>query len=75
VHHQSGIYSGYKKYHSQNYVIAVDAYGFILYISQPFAGRGNDRGAFNTTPFARSDCPLVSPGELIIVDGGLPGDG
>ena len=75
VDNQSAYYSAYKKYHTQNYFIAVDAHGFILYISEPFPGRSNDRGAFNTTPFASSDCSLVSPHEYIIVDGGFPGDG
>jgi hypothetical protein len=75
VDNQSAHYSAYKKYHTQNYFIAVDAHGFILYISEAFPGRSNDRGSFNTTPFATNNCPLVSPNELIIVDGGFPGDG
>jgi hypothetical protein len=72
---QTKFYSGYKKYHSQNYLLAVDAFDYVLYASDPFPGRSNDRGAFNTTEFVRDDCTLVSPGECIIVDGGFPGRG
>ena len=75
IDNESAYYSAYKKYHTQNYFIAVDAHGYILYISEPFPGRANDRGSFNTTPFGRSDCPYVSRNEYIIVDGGFPGDG
>lgn len=74
-HEEAAYYSGYKKYHTQNYFIAVDAFGFILYTSDAFKGRSNDRGAFNSTPFAQNNCPLLSDGEFIIVDGGFPGEG
>jgi len=74
-HDESSYFSAYKNYHTQNYLIAVNAFGFILYVSKPFKGRGNDRGALNTTEFSRDDCKYVSPGEVIVVDGGFPGTG
>jgi len=74
-YNQGDYYSGYKNFHTQNYFIAVDAFGYILYISEPFEGHNNDRGAFNNTPFAQDVCALLSSGEYIIVDGGFPGSG
>jgi hypothetical protein len=68
-------YSGYKHYHTQNYIICADALGFVTYIKGPFEGRGNDRAAFNETPFVHRDCELLSEGELILVDGGFKGPG
>ena len=68
-------YSGYKHYHTQNYIICADALGFVTYIKGPFEGRGNDRAALNETPFVHRDCELLSEGELILVDGGFKGPG
>ena len=68
-------YSGYKHYHTQNYLICADAIGFVTFISGPFVGQANDRAAFKTTPFVNSDCELLSPGEMILVDGGFRGPG
>ena len=67
--------SGYKKLHTQNYIICADALGFVTYTAGPFEGMANDRTALAATPFVEPDCPLLSAGELILVDGGFAGDG
>ena len=67
--------SGYKKFHTQNYIICADALGFVIYTAGPFEGMANDRAALNTTPFIQPGCPLLSEGELILTDGGFAGDG
>ena len=67
--------SGYKKLHTQNYIVCADALGFVIYTAGPFEGMANDRAALNTTPFVRPDCPLLSEGEVILTDGGFQGDG
>ena len=67
--------SGYKKLHTQNYIICADALGFVIYTAGPFAGMDNDRAALNTTPFVQPDCPMLSEGEVILVDGGFAGEG
>jgi DDE superfamily endonuclease len=68
-------HSYYKNYHTQNYLICADALGFVIYTAGPFGGRDNDRGVFNTTPFVQRTCPLLSDGEVILVDGGFAGEG
>ena len=67
--------SGYKKFHTQNYLICADALGFVIYTAGPFEGMANDRAALNTTPFVQHPCPLLSDGEVILTDGGFSGDG
>lgn len=67
--------SGYKKFHTQNYMICVDGLGFVIYTAGPFEGMANDRAALNTTPFVEFPCPMLSEGELILTDGGFAGDG
>ena len=68
-------YSAYKNFHTQNWLICADALGFVIWTAGPFAGHDNDRAVFNTTPFVDSNCPLLSPGEVILVDGGFRGEG
>lgn len=68
-------YSGYKEYHTQNYLICVDALGLVIYLNGPYAGRKNDRSAFNETPFVKEMCDLLSDGEIILADGGFAGPG
>jgi len=68
-------YSGYKGTHTQNYLITCDPIGFIINVTGPFEGRGNDRAAINTTDFVDVNTSLLSPGELILVDGGFTGPG
>ena len=68
-------FSGYKGYHTQNYLICVDALGLVIYLNGPYAGRGNDRSAFNQTPFVQHMCSLLSEGEIIMADGGFAGPG
>ena len=67
--------SGYKKLHTQNYMVCADALGFITYTAGPFDGMANDRAAFNTTPFLEPNCSWLSDGEVILADGGFQGDG
>jgi hypothetical protein len=72
---ESKYHSQYKNFHTQNYLICADALGFVIYTDGPFDGKDNDRGAFNTTPFVQPVCPLLSEGEVILVDGGFAGPG
>lgn len=67
--------SGYKKFHTQNYMICVDGLGFVIYTAGPVEGMANDRAALNTTPFVEFPCPMLSEGEIILTDGGFAGDG
>jgi hypothetical protein len=66
-------YSGYKTYHTQNYLISVDSFGFIIYIHGPLAGRGNDRAAFNSSHYSQNSMDVLSDDEVILVDGGFRG--
>jgi hypothetical protein len=68
-------HSTYKKFHTQNYLICADALGFIIWHAGPYGGHDNDRAIFNNTPFVQPDCPLLSDGEMILVDGGFAGEG
>jgi hypothetical protein len=68
-------FSSYKKYHTQNFLIAVDAFGFIVYVDGPHPGRNNDRHAFNNSHFITSVGELLSEDECILVDGGFRGSG
>jgi hypothetical protein len=73
---QEGQYhSTYKNFHTQNYLICADALGFVIWHAGPYGGYDNDRTIFNTTPFVQPDCPLLSDGEMILVDGGFAGEG
>lgn len=68
-------FSGYKKYHTQNYLIAANALSLIVYIDGPHPGRDNDRGAFNKSVFVTNASNMLSEGEVILTDGGFIGDG
>lgn len=58
-----------------NYLVMVCPNGYFIWINGPFAGRDNDRAAFNQTVFAQETCSLLSPGEYILCDGGFRGPG
>lgn len=68
-------YSGYKGYHTQNYLIICDFMGLIIFHSDAFCGRDNDRAAFNQSTFVTTVCPLLSAGEKLLSDGGFQGPG
>jgi DDE superfamily endonuclease len=68
-------HSAYKNFHTQNYLICADALGFVTWTAGPYGGHDPDRAVFNTTAFSQFDCPLLSEGEVILVDGGFEGDG
>ena len=68
-------HSQYKKFHTQLYLICADALGFVIWMDGPFGGHDSDRTVFNSTPFAQRECPLLSPGEVLLVDGGFKGEG
>jgi hypothetical protein len=75
VMEEGSFYSGYKNFHTQNWLICADALGFVTWFSGPFPGNSTDRTLFNNTPFAVDDCPLLSKDEVILVDGGFRGEG
>jgi hypothetical protein len=45
-------YSGYKHYHTQNYLLCCNAYGFIIHVTGPFPGSWNDKQCFLVSDFA-----------------------
>lgn len=69
----TGYYSGYKHRHTQNYLIIVDAYGFILYLDGPFPGSVVDITACRITDLFLNINNYLSPGERILADGGFEG--
>lgn len=68
-------YSSHKHRHSQNFLIGVDCYGFIVYLSDPKPGRSNDRTLWNDSYIANHLSEFLSKGECLLVDGGFKGDG
>jgi len=70
---ESDYHSSYKHKHTLNYLVCVSPFALVIYVSQAFKGRGNDRGAFNRTPLATSPADFVSEGEVILADGGFHG--
>lgn len=68
-------YSQYKHLHTQNYLICADALGFVTWTAGPFGGSDPDKVIFKTTSFTELECPMLSEGEVILVDGGFEGEG
>jgi len=66
-------YSGYKGCHTQNFLVAVNPLGMIIYVDGPYPGRQNDRGVYNQSDLAQHPERYVTPGELILADGGFIG--
>jgi hypothetical protein len=66
-------FSGYKHKHSQNYLVCVDYMGMIIYVSEPFPGRMNDREAYNQSHLGQNISQYLSEGEVILADGGFIG--
>jgi hypothetical protein len=75
IEDENSYYSGYKKGHTQSYLIWVNVLGFIIKVAGPFPGRLSDRGTYNTTDIADPKNGLLTSGEYIIADGGLQGEG
>jgi hypothetical protein len=73
THNQRKSYSGNKKKWTQNFLVCVDAFGFVIYIDGPFPGAMNDRGCWNQTPLALNPSQFVSEGECVLADGGFMG--
>jgi hypothetical protein len=68
-------FSGYKGYHTQNFLVVVDPFGCFTWIKGPVPGRGNDRIVFNDTPFVNDDCDMLITDEEMLGDGGFRGPG
>ena len=68
-------YSGYKHKHTQNFLVCVDFLGVIIHVEGPFAGRGNDRGVYNSSEIGRHPERFFSEGERLLADGGFVGGG
>jgi hypothetical protein len=73
THNQRASYSGNKKKWTQNFLVCVDAWGFVIRIDGPFPGAMNDRGCWNQTELALTPSQFVSEGERILADGGFMG--
>jgi hypothetical protein len=69
------LYSGYKKYHTQNFLLICNAFGFIIFIAGPFPGSCNDRSCFISSVLMQPSSPLLAEGERLLTDGGFAGDG
>jgi len=68
-------FSEYKGCHTQSYLIWVNAIGFVIKVCGPYKGSLSDRATYNTTEFATENNGMLSPGEKVIADGGLFGEG
>jgi hypothetical protein len=67
-------YSAYKKYHTQNYLVCCDAFGFIVLIAGPYNGSWNDRQCFLASDFMNPAVHMLEPDEKLITDGGFSGE-
>ena len=67
-------YSAYKKYHTQNYLVCCDAFGFVVYIGGPFDGRFNDQECFLASSFCDGDARMLEADEKLVTDGGFSGE-
>ena len=70
---EESAYSGYKHYHTQNFLLCCDAFGFILHIAGPYSGSWNDRQCFLASDFMNASLHMLEEGEKIITDGGFSG--
>jgi hypothetical protein len=70
---EDSTYSGYKHYHTQNYLLTCDAFGFILHVAGPFNGSWNDKQCFLASDFMAPDSTMLDEGEKLITDGGFSG--
>ena len=66
-------YSGYKHYHTQNFLLCCDAFGYIVHIAGPYSGSWNDNQCFLASDFMNADLDMLSEGEKLITDGGFSG--
>ena len=70
---EESAYSGYKHYHTQNFLLCCDAFGFIVHIAGPYSGSWNDKQCFLASDFMNSELNMLSEGEKLITDGGFSG--
>jgi hypothetical protein len=70
---EESCYSPYKKYHTLNYLLCCDAFGFILHIAGPYPGSMNDKQCFYASDFMNPDCHMLDADERLITDGGFDG--
>jgi hypothetical protein len=70
---ENNCYSGYKHYHTQNYLLCCDAFGFIIHIAGPFEGSWNDKQCFLASEFMNPDSNMLEADEKLITDGGFSG--
>lgn len=70
---EESAYSGYKHYHTQNFLLCCDAFGYIIHIAGPYNGSWNDKQCFNASDFMNASLNMFSEGEKLITDGGFSG--
>jgi hypothetical protein len=70
---EDSAYSGYKHYHTQNYLLCCDAFGFILHVNGPFNGSWNDKQCFAASDFMDPALHMLDDDEKLITDGGFTG--
>lgn len=66
-------WSGHKHKYTQNYLIAVNYLGIVIYCDGPYPGHENDRGVYNQCKLAINPHHYLSENELVIADGGFFG--
>ena len=66
-------YTAYKNYHTQNYLVWCDAFGFIVLIAGPYKGSWSDRQCFLASDFMDRAACMLEPDEKLITDGGFSG--
>lgn len=64
---EDSTFSGYKNYHSQNYLVYTDGLGFFRLIEGPFAGKANDRSVFKQSVIFTNPSAFLSTAELMII--------
>lgn len=72
---EESYYSPYKHFHSQLYLIYIDAHGFFRRIEGPWPGERVDRSVFIESEIYNNTKQYLSEGEVLLVDGGFSGDG
>lgn len=73
AYESSKFWNGHKKKHTQNYIVCVNVFGVVVFVSGPYAGAWNDRGCYNQCRVATDTAEFVTDEEKIIADGGFMG--
>jgi hypothetical protein len=70
---EDSYFSYYKNYHTQSYLLISDAYGFVIYLDGPFAGKRVDQETSSNCELIVNQQNFFSAGERVLADGGFRG--